>query len=262
MDQQDVVAVGFLFCAMAVAAILRRRRNSRRQGRRWWTHPINLLRNDEGAWASLMKKFRTQFPDKHEDCLRMNKTMFDQILTSVKPVIEKSDTHLRQAISSEQRLCVTLYFLAHGDSIRTLALFFRMGESTVRSIIHETCEAIWETMSNRYLRTPTSPQEWRNIASEFNLHWQFPNCLGAVDGKHCSIRAPPNSGSDFFNYKKTFSIVLLAVSDALYKFVYVDVGTPGRWSDGGTFDHSTLNESLNNGLLNIPADTTLPGELI
>lgn len=37
------------------------------------------------------------------------------------------------------------------------------------------------------------------------------------------IQAPPNSGSEFFNYKKSFFVVLLALVDAYYKFIIVDV---------------------------------------
>ena len=38
------------------------------------------------------------------------------------------------------------------------------------------------------------------------------------------IQAPPGSGSTFLNYKKLFSIALLAVCNTNYEFTLVDIG--------------------------------------
>ena len=57
----------------------------------------------------------------------------------------------------------------------------------------------------------------------------MPNCLGAVDGKHIRVKAPPNSGSKFFNYKKIFSLVLMAMSDGYQRFIWgVNIGDYGN----------------------------------
>lgn len=99
----------------------------------------------------------------------------------------------------------------------------------------------------------------REVASGFQDRWQFPHCLGAIDGKHFSILPPCNSGSTFRNYKSHFSVVLLAVVDAHYCFLYAHIGTQGRVSDGGVYAHSDLKEAVDSNLLNIPPAQSLPG---
>ena len=73
-----------------------------------------------------------------------------------------------------------------------------------------------------------------------------------MDGKHVLIKQPKNSGSCFFNYKGTYSVVLLAFVDSNYKFIYADVGCNGRISDGGVFRNLSLCKAITDNLLNIP----------
>ncbi|CAL8370006.1 unnamed protein product [Gadus morhua 'NCC'] len=49
----------------------------------------------------------------------------------------RQDTHMRQAISPEERLSICLRYLATGDSFRSIAFAFRMGASTVAGIVHQ-----------------------------------------------------------------------------------------------------------------------------
>ena len=78
----------------------------------------------------------------------------------------------------------------------------------------------------------------KSIIDEFYERWNFPNCIGAIDGKHVMIQCPFNSGSLFYNYKSYFSIVLLAVTSADYRFVMVDVGAYGSSNDSGVLNHT------------------------
>lgn len=89
--------------------------------------------------------------------------------------------------------------------------------------------------------------------------WNFPNCIGAVDGKHVVMVAPPKSGSIFYNYKHTHSIVLMAICDGDYKFIYIDAGANGRISDGGVFNKCSFADALNRGSLHLPEPRPLSG---
>lgn len=55
----------------------------------------------------------------------------------------------------------------------------------------------------------------------------FPIYIGAVDKRHICLQKPPKSGSMYFNYKKYFFVVLMAVADTNYKYVAIKVGVYG-----------------------------------
>ena len=148
-------------------------------------------------------------------------------------------------------------FLATGDSFPSLAWNYRIGISTCCQIINETCQAIWDALHEEYLPVPDE-NEYKRIAYFFNELWNLPNCVGAIDGKHVVIQAPSNSGSQFFNYKKTHSIVLMAVCNAQYCFTHVDIGAYGSQSDGGIFRNSEFGRRLTNDLLPLPQPASLP----
>lgn len=105
---------------------------------------------------------------------------------------------------------------------------------------------------------PQTSDEWKLVAANFEEKWNFPHCVGALDGKHVLMKAPRKSGSLYFNYKGTFSTVLLALVDANYKFIAVDVGAYGRNSDGGIFSNSNLGKSISRNALQFPVEEPLP----
>ncbi|KAG5884526.1 hypothetical protein JTB14_029059 [Gonioctena quinquepunctata] len=87
----------------------------------------------------------------------------------------------------------------------------------------------------------------------------MPNCLGAIDGKFITIQAPINSGSEFFNDKKNFSLVSMAPCDAYYRLTLVDVGASGSNHDVRVFKNSGFGKAILNTFLDIPSpDDNLP----
>nr|CAI5845512.1 unnamed protein product [Callosobruchus analis] len=169
----------------------------------------------------------------------------------VGPIIRKVNTNMREAIPEKVRLAICLRYLASGDSYRSLMYTFKISDSTISLIVPEVCNALNEVLKG-YVKVPSTEAEWLKIAKEFDNQWNFPHCIGALDGKHVQIQCQANSGSSFYNYKGTFSIVLMAIVNANYKFIYAHVGSQGRMSDGGVFQRTSFCRSLLNNALNIP----------
>ena len=61
----------------------------------------------------------------------------------------------------------------------------------------------------------------------------------------------------FYNYKGTFSVVLMALVDADYKFTHVDIWDYGSNSDGGIFKKLKFGKAFMKNELDIPGPKTL-----
>ena len=153
----------------------------------------------------------------------MSRAAFDELLLKVRRFLhrQKYQSALRREISPAERLAITLRYLATGNSRVSLSFNFGLWLLWVVS---------WEKpalLSGKY--------SGRVCQGTFNRGWvdrdqwavwmpsDFPNCVGAIDGKYVVIQAPTNGNSTCYNCKGTHSI-LLAVCDAHYRFTLVDIG--------------------------------------
>jgi hypothetical protein len=128
---------------------------------------------------------------------------------------------------------------------------YRIGISTLSNIINFVCSQIWDIFRADHLKAMTQ-QDWEGVANEFQRKAHFPMCLGAIDGKHIRIENFPHAGSMHFNYKKYYSIVLLAAADADFRFVFVDIGAYGKDCDSSILQNTEFWKRLIRGELNIP----------
>jgi DDE superfamily endonuclease len=110
-------------------------------------------------------------------------------------------------------------------------------------------------------KVPEGEDEWLDIAREFYKQWNFPNCIGAVDGKLVHVQRPFEGGSRYFNYKKTYSVNLMAVCDAHLRFIYVNIGAQGSANDAAVFNATSFAKKLADprNPLSIPGDADIPG---
>ena len=125
--------------------------------------------------------------------------------------------------------------------------------------IQLNCRSIINLLYHIFFQIPHDEDGWRDIAKVFQCRWHYPNCIGALDGKHVRIKKPDNAGSTFFNYKGFHSIVLMALVSGNYEFTFIDVGGEGHHSDGGIWRHCGLKYAIHKGTVNVPPSRILPG---
>uniref|UniRef100_A0A1B6H8T0 DDE Tnp4 domain-containing protein n=1 Tax=Homalodisca liturata TaxID=320908 RepID=A0A1B6H8T0_9HEMI len=183
----------------------------------------------------------------------MSVSSFDYLLSKIADSIRGIDTAMRSCIGNEEKLLVTLRYLATGNSFVDLHHSYRLGVTTIKEIVSRVCSALWNILQKECLPEPTKG-DWLRTAAEFEKRANFPNCLGAVDGKHIRIVKPQTVHHCTITTKNYFSIILMAVTDANYQFVYVDIGSYGKCGDSTIFQQSTLYQRINTGTMDIPED--------
>ncbi|OXU21361.1 hypothetical protein TSAR_000862 [Trichomalopsis sarcophagae] len=208
--------------------------------------------------SNLVNTLRIHDEASYTNFLRMPPKLFDKLLSLVGPRISKQHA-VRSPISPEIRLQLTLRYLATGDNLKSLSYLFRVSSSAITYIIEETSREIWNALKPLVFDNQFNEDKWKKISHDFNEEWNFPHCLGCVDSKLVNIEAPPHSGSFFYYYKGHHSLHLQAYADAYHKFIMVEIGSAGRQSDGGVFNHSESGQRLKNSELRIPqADPLIP----
>ena len=69
---------------------------------------------------------------------------------------------------------------------------------------------------------------------DMEAEWQFPCCFGALDGCHIPIKCPSGgleACKEYHNFKNFYSIVLMALIDSKYRFIWASAGFPGNSHD-------------------------------
>ena len=97
---------------------------------------------------------------------------------------------MRRAIPAEEKLAATLRFLATGESFPSMQYQFRIHRTTIAAFIPVVCKTIYQVLKDEYLRMLETKEEWLYYARKTAERWQFPNCIGADDGKHISVLHP------------------------------------------------------------------------
>ena len=184
---------------------------------------------------------------------RVSRKTFNFILSRIRNKLER-ETVSEDPISPELRLGLCLYRLGRGDYFYTIAELTGLGRSTVSTIVREVNEAIvscmWDECVTAYM--PKTHDDFTSKILDMEELWQFPFSWAAVDGCHIPIKCPAGgleACKEYHNFKNFYSVILMSMVDAKYRFLWGSCGYPGNSHDSIILQSTNLWDEIQGGNL-------------
>lgn len=153
-------------CAATIVILSKRKNKTKKKKRilqRKWQKDWIGLRENHSAYHALMNELKVSDPGGFRNFVRLSIEEFTYLTNLVAPLLQKKDTLMREALKPEEKLAVTLHFLASGKALEkssinkyfnTLLYFkgnsytnihyhFRLGKSTISKFVPEVLDAIY-----------------------------------------------------------------------------------------------------------------------
>ena len=100
---------------------------------------------------------------------------------------------MREPVSVEKRVAVSLWRFATGNSFKTCGLQFGLGISTAKTVCFEFENALI-SRKDQFINFPLTRRDREEKMNEFIIMDEYgigPQTVGAIDGCHIEINAPP-----------------------------------------------------------------------
>lgn len=152
---EELIAVTSILYASTSAALFlceAKEQNKKVNKRREWIKHWRQNRDSSGSYHFLTQELRLQDKQAYRGYLRMDADCFQEILNLIKTDITRQDTVLRKAVSAEEKLSLTLRFLATGESFRSLEYQTRLSLSLISNCIPEVCHCIYKKLKEKFLK--------------------------------------------------------------------------------------------------------------
>ena len=134
--------------------------------------------------------------------IRVDKGTFVFMEERLTPYLQRRSTRMRQCINVDERVAMAFWRYASGDSVRTIAWMFGVGESTCSAICLEVAESICAEFAPEFLATP-SHEEDPHQAELFEEDEEYP-CVYVLGMDPISQYLGHMGTENFFGASKDF----------------------------------------------------------
>ena len=125
-------------------------------------------RHELGSFQNIIKKHIAGDQYAFKEMFRMNVEDFQTVLKHIDDLISRKEIQGgHRPVLPDERLALTLRFLATGESFQSLSFQFRIWRVAVSYIIKGYFDTIVERMVPIFISLPSSSDEWPKIAAKF-----------------------------------------------------------------------------------------------
>jgi hypothetical protein len=187
----------------------------------------------------------TEFLQKY----RMSRVAFYKLVSLIEnhPIFGAGARGPQQASPAHQLMVFLKYIGTEGsgNSNPDLRSVFRTGRGTNEVFKNRVVKAI-RSMRSTYYSWPDE-EERRQISSRIHRAFDFPNCVGFIDGTLNPLSSKPRreDSGDFYGRKQGYSLSTLTVSDDRRMIRYFLAGWPGSCHDNRVYRNCMLASTPN-----------------
>ena len=205
------------------------------------------LERNKGWWEMVWNGYSEE---RFKRTFRVSKDTFTFILSRIRHDLERDKIN-EEPVSPECRLGICLYRLARGGYYYTISEMSGLGVSTIQGIVSQVSQAIVENLWKDSVANlmPVSEEDYKQLMGNMVNMWQFPFCWGALDGCHIPIKCPSGgaeAAKEYHNFKNFYSVVVMAIVDAKYRFIWGSCGFPGNSHDAIIFQATDMWDKIQN----------------
>ncbi|XP_041564752.1 uncharacterized protein LOC121467393 [Drosophila elegans] len=202
--------------------------------------PPQLLKKSESLHAYGQSLWELDVPENTDaffkESFRVEREHFNTLVEQLQG-LKKKDTNFRDAIPLDKRIAIAC---TRWGRQRSTALWEDFLECRLPWRKWKSASGDSELMDSRNALEQLVSKVMDAELIDINLITIF------EDGCHIEIRPAAAEAIDYYNYKGWYSTILFALVDYRYRFLYVNVGCPGRCHDSQVYECSALKSIVDN----------------
>jgi hypothetical protein len=177
---------------------------------------------------------------------KLHRSIFHYLCSIVAPSLVREDIHLKESISLETRVAISLSRLSIGNTLQMYGEVYGISRSSASIIIREFCTTIKKHLKPLVIRKQIE-SSLRAMAAEFEKLHRIPYIIGTIDGSHIPIIAPPIDPTSYYYRKGFYSTLLQRAVDKDCKFWDFDFGWARRCHDWTLFQITEIGKKVISG---------------